>query len=73
MGGMKEIIEDGINGMLVPSDDSRALADCLAKLYENEEMRRRLGRNARATIEERFSLGKTLGSLCRVYDEVLTQ
>jgi len=73
VGGMKEVIEDGVNGMLVPSNDSSSLADCLAKLYENQEMARRLGRNARATIEERFSLDKTLTNLCRVYGEVLTQ
>jgi glycosyltransferase involved in cell wall biosynthesis len=59
--------------MLVPSGDSRALANCLANLYENQEMARKLASNARATIEEKFSLDKTLGSLCRVYDEVLTQ
>jgi len=73
VGGMKEIIEDGVNGLLVPSGDSSALANCLAKLYENQEMARRLARNARATIEERFSLDETMGNLCRVYDEVLTQ
>ncbi len=73
VGGMKEIIEHGVNGMLVPSGDSSALANCLAKLYENQEMARKLAINARATIEERFSLDKTLENLCRVYDEVLTQ
>lgn len=73
VGGMKEIIEDGVNGLLVPSGDSSALADCLAKLYKNQEMARKLAKNARVTIEEKFSLEKTLGNLCRVYDEVLTQ
>jgi glycosyltransferase involved in cell wall biosynthesis len=73
VGGMKEIIEGGVNGMLVPSGDSSGLANCLVKLYENQEMARKLATNARATIEEKFSLDKTLGNLCRVYDEVLTQ
>jgi glycosyltransferase involved in cell wall biosynthesis len=69
---MKEVIEDGINGMLVPANDSRALANCLANLYENKDMVGKLAGNARATIEDRFSLDKTLENLCRAYDEVLT-
>lgn len=72
VGGMKEIIEDGINGMLVHSNDSRALANCLANLYENKDMVGKLAGNARATIEDRFSLDKTLENLCRAYNEVLT-
>jgi hypothetical protein len=32
----------------------------------------KLAGNARATIEDRFSLDKTLENLCRAYDEVLT-
>jgi colanic acid/amylovoran biosynthesis glycosyltransferase len=53
-GGVGEIITDGINGLLVPPNDSKALADALARLSADPELRTRLGQSGRRTIEERF-------------------
>jgi glycosyltransferase involved in cell wall biosynthesis len=71
VGGMKEIIEDEVNGMLVPVDDSYAIARCVEKLYKNEGLAVRLGTNGKTTVEDRFSSDKAAGLLCMAYEEVL--
>lgn len=49
--GGPEVIEDGKNGFLVDARDARALADRLAFLYENPEVRREMGVAARRSVE----------------------
>ena len=45
-GGHEDIIEDGDSGLLVPLADTAALADAMARLISDPELRRRLGRRA---------------------------
>ncbi len=51
-----ELIEDGVNGRLVPPDDSAALAAALAALIADPAARLRLGRAARARVLEGFAM-----------------
>lgn len=59
VGGVPELLEDGVSGVLVPPGDAEALADAVAELIADPERRRRLGRAARARIEERFDARRT--------------
>ncbi|MDX1530247.1 MAG: glycosyltransferase family 4 protein, partial [Rhodothermales bacterium] len=49
--GIPELIEDGVDGLLVPPHDPQALADALADVIRDPALRRRLGTRARATAE----------------------
>lgn len=51
-GGPAELIEDGVNGILIPVDDEKALAEALDKLLSDEEYRNRLGENAKELIDK---------------------
>jgi GalNAc-alpha-(1->4)-GalNAc-alpha-(1->3)-diNAcBac-PP-undecaprenol alpha-1,4-N-acetyl-D-galactosaminyltransferase len=53
--GPAEIVRDGIDGVLVPAEDERALAAALERLIRDPETRRRLGARA-AELPERFSV-----------------
>ena len=54
-GGMSEIIEDGVNGYLVPPKSPVQLAECIEKaLSLKEEDANRIKQNAKCTIEEKF-------------------
>jgi glycosyltransferase involved in cell wall biosynthesis len=51
-----ELIEDGVNGRLVPPDDPGALAAALAALIADPAARLRLGKAARVRVLERFAM-----------------
>ena len=53
--GQTELVEDGVNGRLVPVADAAALAVAMLEVIEDLDGARRLGARARATIEERFN------------------
>jgi glycosyltransferase involved in cell wall biosynthesis len=47
--GMKDLIQDGVNGRVIPIRSSGALADCIAELKHNRDYRLRMGAEARKT------------------------
>ena len=51
-GGQREYIVDGKNGLLVPPDNSDALADALRKLLRNPALRQQLGAQAKADYND---------------------
>ena len=50
--GPLEVVEDGVNGFVVPADNSQALTAVLEKLAANPALRERLGLSARQTLEQ---------------------
>jgi len=54
VGGIPELVRDGVDGMLVPYDDPAALAEALTRAAAGDELVEAMGRSARARVEERF-------------------
>lgn len=52
VGGNRELIEDGVNGLLVPPKDPLALAEALRKLLKNSELAARLSAEAQMAKEQ---------------------
>jgi len=71
-GGNPELVLEGETGYLVPSGDSRALADALAFLAAHPEIAHRLGEAGRRRIHEDFSVPRLMRSMERVYWEALS-
>jgi glycosyltransferase involved in cell wall biosynthesis len=59
-GAIPEIIDDGVNGLLIPSNDEGALADALIILAQDPVLRQRLGRAAREKIQSRFDIARNM-------------
>jgi phosphatidylinositol alpha-1,6-mannosyltransferase len=53
-GGVIDIVQDQVTGVLVPPDDPVALANALVDLLENPQQARRLGENARRVVREKY-------------------
>ena len=67
--GPREIVRDGIDGLLVPPASPPALAEALGALLDDRERRLALARAGRATVETRFDLPV----VARTISAVLTQ
>lgn len=67
--GPREIITHGVDGLLVPPDDHRRLAEAMSKVMHNKMLREELGNQAKITIEKKFSLEKMIDG----YFELLTE
>jgi glycosyltransferase involved in cell wall biosynthesis len=61
--GITELVEDGINGLLVAPDSPRDLAESLARLSNDPALRARLGRAGEVIVRSRFDHHATIGSL----------
>ncbi len=55
VGGIPEVVQDGVTGLLVPFGDVDALARSVEKLIQNVTSRSELGRNAQSQAKEKFS------------------
>lgn len=54
--GIPELVEHGITGLLVEQRDPEQLADAIECILDDEDLRRRLGRNGRRRVENEFDL-----------------
>jgi len=70
VGGTPEVLTDGADGLLVPSEDPEALANALLELLADPERRASLGAAA-ATTAVRFDLATMVRAVERVYEQVL--
>jgi len=73
VGGILEVVEDGVTGLLVPPARPDELAAALRRVLENPELGRRLGRAGRRRVEERFSWASVAERTERVYGEAIEE
>lgn len=66
-GGIAEVVEDGVTGLLVPPGDAGALAAALIKLLGDESLRQRMGRAGLARVHERFSADRMVEATLQAY------
>ena len=72
-GGPSEFIKSGINGVLVPPRDSKALASQISCLLSNNDKRMQIGRNGLRTAEKKFSVKKTAKKIEEIYFSIHQQ
>ncbi len=71
VGGMPEIIHDGINGFVVPIKDFEALAGSVCRLLAEERLRERFGTTGRQMVERHFTKEHMSQNHLEVYHKVL--
>lgn len=70
VGGIPEIVDDGVEGLLVPPGEPHALADAILHLVRDEGARQQIGRQALARATTRLSFTETVRSYDAIYIRV---
>jgi glycosyltransferase involved in cell wall biosynthesis len=73
VGGIPEVITDGIDGLLVPPGDPAALSAAIGALLADPALRERIGDAGYRTVAERFSIDAQVRRIEVVYDEELVR
>ena len=68
---MKEVVQDGVTGLVVPINDPVALSRAMKRLITDKESSRAIGRAAREYIEKNFSILTTARVWEDLYRELL--
>ncbi|MBI3997411.1 MAG: glycosyltransferase family 4 protein [Armatimonadetes bacterium] len=71
VGGLPELIEDGVTGLLVPPGDPPALAAALRRLIVDPALRRQMGSAGREKALREFTLERMLRETAALYDALL--
>lgn len=54
--GIEELVDDGINGILVPPKNPEAIADAITMIFSNPDFRNKMGKEARKKIQKNFDV-----------------
>ena len=73
VGGIVDIVRDGLDGYLVPPDDPKALAEKLAVLLSNRELRDQIGRNARQRFLDTFEQSKVVQEQANWFERIVAE
>jgi glycosyltransferase involved in cell wall biosynthesis len=73
VGGIPDIVRDGVDGFLVPPDNPKALAEKLELLLHDSDLRGRLGQNARQRFLETYEQSKVVGEQADWLEEMVGQ
>jgi glycosyltransferase involved in cell wall biosynthesis len=65
--GCREIVEDGLNGRLVPAKNAVALADAIEELIHNQALRKKMGEAGREKVIREFDATAVAKKTIEVY------
>ncbi|HEY4731659.1 MAG TPA: glycosyltransferase, partial [Gammaproteobacteria bacterium] len=71
VGGIPEIIIDGVDGYLIPPRSPQAIAAAVLKLLDDPVKARAMGEAARAIVEKEFSIDAMVAGNLGVYRELM--
>jgi colanic acid/amylovoran biosynthesis glycosyltransferase len=69
--GVRELVDDGANGLLVRPGRADLLADAIARLAGDADLRRRLGAAGRQTVLREFDVRQAAEQIHQVFEELL--
>jgi glycosyltransferase involved in cell wall biosynthesis len=71
VGGNAELVQDGVSGLLVPAQDSDALAGALLRLLRNQQLSRQIAENGRRLVIQDFGFERLIREVDKLYTELL--
>jgi glycosyltransferase involved in cell wall biosynthesis len=73
VGGVADVVSDGVDGLLAPVGDVEALAGHLARLANDRALRTRMGESGRARVLPRYRVERLVDDVDALYRELLTR
>lgn len=68
IGGSAELVQDGLNGFVVPPANSEIIMEKIKFLTESTDERKKMGEESRKIWEQRFTLEKMVNKIERLYE-----
>lgn len=72
VGSIPQVVKDGVNGLLIKVHDAESITEALRQLDENRDLLLKLGREARNTIFDKFSMEGYVKKLNDIYRKLLS-
>ena len=69
-GGIPEVVEPGVTGLLVPARDPRRMAEAIIALLKDEPRRQQMGEAGLARVSQRFTVERMVAETAAVYARV---
>jgi glycosyltransferase involved in cell wall biosynthesis len=73
VGGIPEVVQDGVTGILVPPRDAGALRDAILKILSRREEAHTMGMRGKKRVMQSFPLEKSIRATETVYQEILNR
>lgn len=70
VGGISEVIDDGLNGFIIPPADPEKLADRITYLLKNTQSASKIGKRALQKVKANFDLQTMINNYSRIYNEI---
>lgn len=70
-GGNRELVRDGVNGVLVPPGDAKSLSNAILAYVQDADLRARHGSASRDRVMSRFSIGRMIDEYRSLYENAL--
>ncbi len=67
VGGVSDVVEDGVTGLLVPPKDPEVLADAIQRLLKDAGLRERLGEQAKKSVHPKYNVSRLIHDMKDLY------
>ena len=71
VGGLPEVVEDGVSGFVVPPRNPEETANAIEKLILDKELRRKIGNNGRERVERFYNWDDNVKQMIEIYKSLL--
>jgi glycosyltransferase involved in cell wall biosynthesis len=71
VGGLPEIVKDGVTGIVVPPKNVEKTAEAIEKLILNKDLRVKMGKAGRERVIELYNWDKCVDNMVKIYEDIL--
>jgi glycosyltransferase involved in cell wall biosynthesis len=71
IGGLPEVVEDGVSGFVVPAKNPQKTAEAIEKLVLDKNLREEIGRNGRERVKRLYNWDDNVNQMIKIYKELI--